>query len=78
MYWLKYDFKLACWNKGIHIMKDDLEYIEKQLSKMLPGHRQPIARLYISEWLSLKERGKSDNECRRHCNLWLKDSTKKL
>lgn len=82
MHWLRTDFKDAALKKGFHLMRDDLDFIEECLLKLLPGHRKAIARGYLEEWqkgMESPEKGKSPEASGRYrANSWIRGGVAKF
>lgn len=77
MYWLRTRYVEWTKNQGIELMKDDIDFIERTLSKIPKRLHKSIMRDYAIEWL--KGIGEDDkasqnqNLGRRRASVWLRE-----
>ena len=76
MNWL-YNFKTYCQESGIHLLPDDMRYIETMLKKLCPVDRRQVAHKYYGVWVrSLSEApypAMAQNYARNRANTYLRD-----
>ena len=76
MNWL-YTFKQYCEENGVHLLPDDMRYLEKML-KMIPvTDRRNIAHMYYGKWIKAFSLAPypsmANNYARKHANSWLRE-----
>lgn len=51
MHWLHNEFRLYCNRKNIHILRDDMRFIERRLAEINPDEHRRIMRQYVRIWI---------------------------
>ncbi len=77
MYWLISSFKPFCESNGVHLMREDLKFIEKMLYKIPEERRKRVMKDYYNEWMSgigsCEIASQKQNLGRRRANNYLRD-----
>ena len=75
MHWLYTTFKDYCQKKGIHLLRGDLKYIEKELVKIPKELQRSVMSDYTRKWVETMDKENNSllkqNLARRKANLWL-------
>lgn len=71
---LKQAFKDYCERKGLNLLRDDYNYIERQLNKCPAKLHKSILKRYLIIWMQGEE--KKEN-ARYRANQWLRESVEK-
>ena len=68
-------FREYCLNRGVELLRDDIKFINTQITGMSQPERRAVLSKYCEVWLSTMESCnnpiKRDNIARRAANLWL-------
>jgi hypothetical protein len=75
MIWLRTSFAPYCERNNVHLLREDLQFIEEQLKKIPSDRHRRIMKSYFDEWcLGIGECENASqvmNEGRRRANLYL-------
>lgn len=71
MHWLYDEFRKYCAKRGLHILRDDMRFIEKRLIDIHPDEHRRIMREYVRIWIRELESHGNQNKARRKANEYL-------
>lgn len=72
MHWLQSEVKPYCERVGIHLMRDDIRFIEKRLSEISRDEHRRIMRQYVRIWKQAIDEGKGQNKGRCLANEYIR------
>lgn len=68
-------FKVHCEKKGMRLLNDDLQFIDRMLDKIDSAHFKPVLERYVEKWCDTLTQyenvQQAMNLARRTANLWL-------
>jgi|HubBroStandDraft_2_1064218.scaffolds.fasta_scaffold26968_5 hypothetical protein len=77
MYWLRTKFKAWAKSQGVHLIHDDLVFIEKILHKLPQNLHRTLVRDFVYKWIEGMDQdensSQNQNKGRYKANFWLRN-----